>query len=128
MTGPSLYPPTSPVGYRRLLHAIHSSPLDRLKKDCFYYYLLKTDGGEEAGDIGENVQERGLRFAESRCLSKTWRVFMDGYWNLDHGRWEVSPSSLILIISMSASSSPIFPLHAFSTRKRPDHLFAKSKR
>jgi hypothetical protein len=90
MTGPSLYPPTSPVGYRRLLHAIHSSPLDRLKKDCFYYYLLKTDGGEEAGDIGENVQERSQRFAESRCLSKTWRVFMDGYWNLDHARWEVS--------------------------------------
>jgi hypothetical protein len=89
-SGPSLYPPTSPVGYRRLLHAIHSSPLDRLKKDCFYYYLLKG-GSTQNGEMMEDKDqtERSRRFAESRCLSKTWRVFMDGYWSLDHGLWEV---------------------------------------
>jgi len=90
IAGPSLYPPTSPVGYRRLLHAIHSSPLDRLKKDCFYYYLLKDDSGEDKEIMEDKDQgERSRRFAESRCLSKTWRVFMDGYWALDHGQWEV---------------------------------------
>lgn len=58
--------------------AIHTSPLDRLKKDCFYYYLLK-----------DYLDERSERFAKVRCLSNTWRVFIDGYWNLDHGHWEV---------------------------------------
>jgi hypothetical protein len=105
ISGPSLYPPTSPVGYRRLLHAIHSSPLDRLKKDCFYYYLLKDDSTQN-GEMMENKDqgERSRRFAESRCLSKTWRVFMDGYWALDHGLWEVSLLSSILSSSCSRSS------------------------
>jgi hypothetical protein len=48
--------------------------------------------------------ESSRRFAESRCLSKTWRVFMDGYWALDHGLWEVSLLSSILSSSCSRSS------------------------
>jgi hypothetical protein len=51
--------------------------------------------------------ERSRRFAESRCLSKTWRVFMDGYWALDHGLWEVSllPSFLLLVFRSKTRSS-----------------------
>jgi len=108
ISGPSLYPPTSPVGYRRLLHAIHSSPLDRLKKDCFYYYLLR-DGSAQDGEMMEDRDhgERSRRFAESRCLSKTWRVFMDGYWALDHGLWEVSLPSFCLISALGSPSGSI---------------------
>ena len=47
--------------------------------------------------------ERSRRFAESKCLSKTWRVFMDGYWALDHGLWEVSLLSLRLILVYGSS-------------------------
>jgi hypothetical protein len=92
IVGPTLYPPTSPAGYRRLLGAIHTSPLDRLKKDCFYYYFLKDYGGEDG-------QDRAGAFGKVRCLSKTWRVFMDGYWALDNGLWEVSHFSMISIFS-----------------------------
>jgi hypothetical protein len=92
IAGPTLYPPTSPAGYRRLLGAIHTSPLDRLKKDCFYYYLLKDYGSEDGHD-------RAGAFGKVRCLSKTWRVFMDGYWALDNGLWEVSHFSIVFIVS-----------------------------
>ncbi|KAI9638049.1 nuclear pore complex assembly-domain-containing protein [Dioszegia hungarica] len=38
--GPTLYPPTSPAGLRRLIHTIRSAQIDRLKQDCFICYLL----------------------------------------------------------------------------------------
>lgn len=112
ISGQSLYPPRTPAAVRRLLHAIHSSPPDRLKRDCFLYYLLKdydastpqANGHEEpvmdvdgpdddvfVSKIG-HVQGSGKAeaFAKKRCVPSTWRVFIDGYWALDHGLWEVS--------------------------------------
>jgi hypothetical protein len=74
-----------------------------LKRDCFYYYLLKDDASQDGDMMGDKDQdERSRRFAESRCLSKTWRVFMDGYWALDHGLWEVSllPFCLMLVLEI----------------------------
>lgn len=85
-SGPALYPPTSPAGYRRLLASIHSSDLDRLKQDCLYYYLLRDYERQSTG----SEEDRLDGFARARRFAKTWRVFMDGYWNLDNGNWEVS--------------------------------------
>ncbi|RXK38601.1 hypothetical protein M231_04107 [Tremella mesenterica] len=131
--GQTLYPPTSPAGLRRLLHAIHSSPVDRLKRDCFFYYLLKdfpstgipnghkvsqddANGDSSSGDVSndgmvtddphylsdvveyhtgmgevgkeEGEEDKAEEFARRKGLPRVWRVFMDGYWNLDHERWE----------------------------------------
>ncbi|WWD16050.1 hypothetical protein CI109_100475 [Kwoniella shandongensis] len=116
LDGQSLYPPRTPAAVRRLLHAVHSSPPDRLKRDCFFYYLLKdydaatplTNGHEEpVMDVDgsdddvfvskiSNVQGSGKAeaFAKKRCMPKMWRVFIDGYWALDHGLWEIAASSL----------------------------------
>lgn len=99
--GPSLYPPTTPAALRRLLHSIHSSPVDRLKQDCFFYYLLRdydvvapTANGhpsEMEVDEGEaKPSSRAEGFARQRCLPKAWRVFMNGYWALDHALFDVS--------------------------------------
>ena len=66
------------------------SDLDRLKKDCLYYYLL-NDYREDEG-----VSEVAGEFARRRCLSKTWKGFMDGYWNMDNGLFEVSSCSFSL--------------------------------
>ena len=103
--GAALYPPTSPAGLRRLLHAIHSSHQDRLKKDCYFYYLLRDHDAATSrpqangydmptSDEIENQEEailgRAEAFARRRCIPRTWCVFMDGYWALDHAQWEVS--------------------------------------
>lgn len=100
--GPSLYPPTTPAALRRLLHSIHGSPVDRLKQDCFFYYLLrdcdavppKANGHHREMEVDENGEakstSRAEGFARRRCLPKPWRVFMDGYWALDHAMWDVS--------------------------------------
>ncbi|KAK8869684.1 hypothetical protein IAR55_000252 [Kwoniella newhampshirensis] len=114
--GNSLYPPRTPAAVRRLLHAVYSSPPDRLKRDCFFYYLLKdydssasqTNGhdepvmdvdGSDDGVFVTNVAPskesgRAEAFANKRCMPRTWRVFIDGYWALDHGLWEIAVSSL----------------------------------
>ncbi|WVQ98811.1 hypothetical protein IAU59_005942 [Kwoniella sp. CBS 9459] len=123
LDGPSLYPPNTPAALRRLLHSIHSCPFDRLKRDCLLYYLLKDYDaaspssplqeptmdvdGEEDDDMDGTVvittggtakagkgSSRADGFAKRRCLPRTWRVFMDGYWALDHSLWELAVSSL----------------------------------
>ncbi|BEI91398.1 uncharacterized protein CcaverHIS019_0402180 [Cutaneotrichosporon cavernicola] len=93
--GPALYPPTTPAAFRRLLHAIHSTArIDRLKRDCFLYYLVRDQavsptangtGGMDLDSASEADSESA--FVRARCLPRTWRVFMDGYWFLDHGRY-----------------------------------------
>ena len=108
--GTSLYPPTSSAALRRLIHAILSSPLDRLKQDCYLYYLLndydaypgpQANGHASGSGIGMELDtvrrnanvglegERARRFARRRCIPRTWTVFMDGYWALDNAQWEV---------------------------------------
>ncbi|KAK4683869.1 hypothetical protein P7C73_g6345, partial [Tremellales sp. Uapishka_1] len=106
----SLYPPSTPGSLRRLLSTIGDASLDRLKKDCFFYYLLKDyDASSERsgqdremdldGDANEKSSpaKKGSRsegFAQKRCLPKVWRIFMDGYWELDHGFWEAGIAHL----------------------------------
>jgi len=105
---PTLYPPTTPAGTRRLLHSIHTSSVDRLKQDCFFYYLLreydadphKSNGHSGEMDIDPGGYEsqpstRAADFSRRRCLPRSRRVFMDGYWALDHGLWEVIPTALL---------------------------------
>ncbi|CAK9787296.1 hypothetical protein CC85DRAFT_327181 [Cutaneotrichosporon oleaginosum] len=102
--GPSLYPPTTPAAFRRLLHAIHSTArIDRLKRDCFLYYLVRdqaeaptVNGGGMEVDSGSETDggERESAFVRARCLPRTWRVFMDGYWFLDHGRYAEGVAAL----------------------------------
>lgn len=29
------------------------------------------------------------KFARRRCMPRNWKIFIDGYWALDHGLWEV---------------------------------------
>lgn len=107
--GPSLYPPKSPADVRRLLHSIQSTELDRLKKDCYFYYLLldydgqpearKPNGHVEGMDVDDedavlivkSVEATKVadRFARNRCMPRHWRIFIDGYWALDHGSWKV---------------------------------------
>ncbi|ODO10871.1 hypothetical protein I350_01470 [Cryptococcus amylolentus CBS 6273] len=113
--GPSVYPPRNPADMRRLLHSIDSTDLDRLKKDCYFYYLLKDfdaqpkavevngygEGDEMDLDSGslvrpgdEQVVARAVLFAKKRCMPSQWRLFIDGYWSLDHGLWEDAVGSL----------------------------------
>ncbi|WVQ78410.1 hypothetical protein IAT38_000496 [Cryptococcus sp. DSM 104549] len=111
--GPLLYPPTSPAAIRRLLHTICvSATLDRLKQDCYLYYLLKDydarpqvetqgEGGMDVdGDDGVVIVKstgagsKAERFATQRCMPKKWRAFVDGYWALDNGKWELAVTSL----------------------------------
>ena len=99
--GQALYPPKGPADTRRLLQAIYSSPLDRLKRDCFFYYLLKDCESTNPARSGEGVESLESPRAETkassatddfvqrRCLPTVWKVFMDGYWALDHGKWKV---------------------------------------
>jgi hypothetical protein len=84
-----------------LLHAIHTSDIDRLKRDCFLYYILRDydavmprTNGHSGMDTDEDVTPgRAEEFARKRCLPKAWRVFMDGYWSLDNEEWEVGLAS-----------------------------------
>lgn len=103
--GPTRYPPTTPAGFRRLLHAIHSTTrIDRLKRDCFLYYLVRdADAASRPavnGDMdvdssdGDDDDTPAASFARRRCLPRTWRIFMDGYWLLDHGRWAEAVAAL----------------------------------
>ncbi|WRT67223.1 uncharacterized protein IL334_004189 [Kwoniella shivajii] len=113
LDGPSLYPPNTPAALRRLLHSIQSLELDRLKKDCFLYYLLKDYDGissesQPTMEIDDDDQEKMNQskspnghvstksdgFAKKRCMPLTWKRFMDGYWALDHGSYETAISSL----------------------------------
>ncbi|WVW82987.1 hypothetical protein I302_105003 [Kwoniella bestiolae CBS 10118] len=118
LDGASLYPPNTPAAIRRLLHSIHSLELDRLKKDCFYYYLLKdydsssaiqlqaqpsmeideeNEGGSSINGKLPNVHgvpSKAQSFAKKRCMPLTWIRFMDGYWALDHGLYDTTVSSL----------------------------------
>ncbi|OCF45444.1 hypothetical protein I317_00690 [Kwoniella heveanensis CBS 569] len=122
LDGPALYPPNTPAALRRLLHSIHSCPFDRLKRDCLLYYLLKdydaAPSSNQAPTMDVDIDVEGEddpdgtvvitksaagserrpgkadAFAKRRCLPKTWRVFMDGYWALDHSSWEFAVSSL----------------------------------
>ncbi len=115
-----LYPPPNPAGLRRLLHAIHSSTDNKSKKDYALYYLLKdydafsssSDAQIEIGNEGmevddeqvgeedvfggnnqkEVVSSRSKQFASKRCIPVMWTIVVDGYWDLDHGLWEVSLS------------------------------------
>ena len=111
MTGSTLYPPQSPADLRRLLYAIHTSSLDRLKQDCYYYYLLRdydaaqalpqanghgpADGMDLDGlteRTANHVKDtrRAETFARCRCLPVVWRNLINGYWSLDNSQWEVS--------------------------------------
>ncbi|WVQ71842.1 hypothetical protein IAR50_001384 [Cryptococcus sp. DSM 104548] len=109
--GPSVYPPRNPADIRRLLHSINSTDLDRLKKDCYFYYLLKDyDAQPQAAEIngdgeGEEMDLDGAalvrscdgraeEFAKKRCMPSQWRLFIDGYWALDHWLWEDAVGSL----------------------------------
>lgn len=44
--------------------------------------ISKVDNGQSSG--------KAQVFAKKRCMTQTWRRFIDGYWALDHGLWEVS--------------------------------------
>lgn len=120
MIGNALYPPTSPAGIRRLIHIIRSADIDRLKQDCFIYYLLldsdhasnsplingdgryraedgdanmevmRVDNGKGKGKAKETGSAQAEEFANRRCLPQVWRGFIFGYWAMDHGLWEVS--------------------------------------
>ena len=107
--GSTLYPPTTPAALRRLLHLIHTSSVDRLKQDCFFYYLLRdyhaalpkanghTGGMEvDAGAEEAKPDTRAEGFARRRCLPRTWTVFMDGYWTLDHGLWDAGATHFLV--------------------------------
>jgi hypothetical protein len=90
---------------RRLLEAIYNSPLDRLKRDVFTFYLLldcdAADDGEseDAMDGAPGPSTAVVRhsanggraegFARKRCIPRHWQSFMRGYWAVDHGKWEV---------------------------------------
>lgn len=100
----ALYPSSSPSVFRKLLSGIHEADVDRLKRDCFVYYLARdadaaasTRAGNGNGNMDVDSAESSpapesgaiaARFARTRCLPKTWRMYMDGYWFLDHGMWE----------------------------------------
>ncbi|KAL7424100.1 hypothetical protein Q5752_001685 [Cryptotrichosporon argae] len=103
--GPALYPPTTPAAVRRLLHVIHTSPADRLKRDCFFYYLLRdyadsthaAPNGDADMSVDEGAHDVGARakaFAKTRCMPAAWVALMDGYWALDHGLWEAAVDAL----------------------------------
>jgi hypothetical protein len=70
----TLWPPTDPESFHRLLDAIEDSSYDALKKDCLIYFLLKwhQDGREE-------------RFREDRCIPPQFAMLSDAYWHLDSG-------------------------------------------
>jgi len=54
---------------------------------------MEVDGGMEGN--GKSGLNRAREFAKRRCIPQTWTTFMDGYWELDHGLWEVSlPSKM----------------------------------
>ncbi|TXT07258.1 hypothetical protein VHUM_03428 [Vanrija humicola] len=100
LDGPALYPPSSPSGFRRLLHAIHTAPIDRLKRDCFVYYLVRDGDAQPDMDVDDGASSssasssRARAFARARCLPRTWQTLMDGYWLLDNGRYEEGVAAL----------------------------------
>ncbi|KAL1406818.1 hypothetical protein Q8F55_006227 [Vanrija albida] len=100
LDGPSLYPPSSPSAFRRLLHAIHTSPIDRLKRDCFVYYLVRDGDAQPEMDVDDAESSssasssRAHAFARARCLPRTWQTLIDGYWLLDNGRYEEGVAAL----------------------------------
>jgi hypothetical protein len=96
---------------------VRNAQIDRLKQDCFIYYLLldadhasrsvlpngnghaegsggsgmeltRSDKGK--GKAREDEGDRANEFARRRCLPLVWRGFMFGYWALDHELWDVS--------------------------------------
>lgn len=99
----SLYPPTSPSSQRKLLQAIHELPVDRLKRDCFIYYLLKDLDNNSALDMDvdgsraaspSTPSSKATQWARRRCIPRAWRTLMDGYWALDHGQWALAVEAL----------------------------------
>lgn len=99
----SLYPPTSPSAQRKLLQAIHELPVDRLKRDCFIYYLLKDLDNNSALDMDvdgsraaspSTPSSKAAQWARRRCIPRAWRTLMDGYWALDHGEWALAVEAL----------------------------------
>ena len=127
--GTLLYPPTTPAALRRLLHSIHTSSVDRLKQDCFVYYLLRdrdaavpsTNGHHGAMDMDSDGKEtkpsrRAEIFARQRVLPGAWRTFMDGYWALDHGLWDVGS----LLWTKLIGPSPLCP--HLQTRQYPTSI------
>ncbi|OXG87592.1 hypothetical protein C349_01371 [Cryptococcus neoformans var. grubii Br795] len=154
--GPSLYPPKSPADVRRLLHSIQSTELDRLKKDCYFYYLLLDyDGQSEAQKPNGHVEGMDVddedailavktveatkvagKFARRRCMPRNWKIFIDGYWALDHGLWEIAVDKLSdpsisevnfvseIVQSLSTSVSPpqlaCSLLHSFFLSTQPN--------
>jgi hypothetical protein len=105
--GPASYPPASAGALRRLLASINDADVDRARRDCFVYYLARDadaassatsdDGMDEDGAEAEQSSAAGDRaaaFARARCLPRTWRTYMDGYWALDRGEWARATEAL----------------------------------
>lgn len=46
--------------------------------------------GSAAGTSELGDDSYAAKFARRRCLPRTWRVYMDGYWALDHGDWQAA--------------------------------------
>ncbi|ORY24991.1 nuclear pore complex assembly-domain-containing protein [Naematelia encephala] len=123
LDGLSLYPASTPAGYRRLLHAVYSSDLDRIKRDCFFYYLLK-DQDQYAADEDQGTSSQAEEFARKRCLPRMWRVFMTGYWSLDHSQWDDAVDALSDPAIRDINFLPSI-LHVLSTQvSPPSHAFS----
>lgn len=96
----SLYPPNSPSSQRKLLQAIHDLPTDRLKRDCYIYYLLRDiDDNNNSMEIDGSRSSspsasQASTWAQRRCIPRAWRTLMDGYWDLDHGYWDSAVEEL----------------------------------
>lgn len=58
-------------------HSGHAEGMDVDDEDSVL--VMKTVKSTKAAD----------KFARKRCMPRNWKIFIDGYWALDHGLWEV---------------------------------------
>ncbi|KAL8827010.1 MAG: hypothetical protein Q9170_007184 [Blastenia crenularia] len=75
----ALYPPRSNQNLRTLHHEIVTSPSPDHHKQSVLYYILR--------DIPDKDANHPSTFATAVFLPPRYRIFMDGIWFLDHGKF-----------------------------------------
>ncbi len=80
--GSNLYPPSNLADLRHLYEAISHSPVDELKKQCCFYYILRD----------WNMQKK---YAEENLIPSNYCLLMDSYWFLEKSCYEEALRRLV---------------------------------
>ena len=78
------YPPKNRASMLELVRTIiDNEQFEEIQKHCIVYYLLKEDGNHR----------RPLDYAKEFMIPVHFQLLMDGYWAMDHGRFQVWESA-----------------------------------